>query len=160
MSATLGPPGRGLCSATSPTPNLRGWRATDADSRVGPTWLRNQIELAGSGADAVLGVVRLEDDSPSRTLRHAFEVDYAKLLAPDGTHEHVHGANLGIRASVYLRAGGFAPVANHEDRQLVQRIDAMDGVTIKRCQQLDVQTSARLVGRCHHGFAAALAAIA
>jgi cellulose synthase/poly-beta-1,6-N-acetylglucosamine synthase-like glycosyltransferase len=134
------------------------WLAsTDADSRVEPTWLRHQIRLAESGVDVVLGVVRLCDDGPSLELRRAFETDYDKRLATDGTHSHVHGANLGVRASAYLRAGGFPPVANHEDQWLVQRLRRLSGVTIRRCQHLDVKTSHRLDGRCEQGFAATLA---
>jgi glycosyltransferase involved in cell wall biosynthesis len=134
--------------------------STDADTRVGPTWLRDQVALSRRGADVVLGVVRLGNDGPSSHLRHAFDADYKKLFAEDGTHGHVHGANLGIKASVYLRAGGFPPLANHEDRGLVQRLRAMSGVTIQPCQRLDVHTSGRLDGRCEHGFAATLTRIA
>lgn len=136
------------------------WLAsTDADSRVEPTWLRHQILLARSGVDVVLGVVRLCDNGPSLELRRAFETDYDKRLATDGAHGHVHGANLGVRASVYLRAGGFPPLANHEDQWLVRRLRRLGGLTIRRCQQLDVQTSHRLDGRCEQGFAATLAGL-
>lgn len=138
----------------------RIWLAsTDADTRVEPTWLRDQVELSQRGADVVLGVVRLGNDGPSSELRQAFDTDYKKLFAEDGTHGHVHGANLGLKASVYIRAGGFPPLANHEDHELVRRLRAMPGVTIQPCQRLDVYTSGRLDGRCEHGFAAALARI-
>jgi glycosyltransferase involved in cell wall biosynthesis len=140
-----------------PNPESVWLASTDADSRVGPTWLANQLEMAASGADVVLGVVRLRDDGPALTRRRAFEADYTKLLASDGTHGHIHGANLGIRASIYLRAGGFPPIPDHEDRRLVQRLAGMPGVTIRRCGELDVQTSGRIHGRCQHGFAATLA---
>ena len=34
-------------------------------------------------------------------------------------HPHVHGANLGFRASAYLRAGGFPALPTAEDHALV-----------------------------------------
>lgn len=137
------------------------WLAsTDADSRVEPSWLRNQIELARSGVDVVLGVVRLPDEGPTPELRRAFDTDYEKLLGDDGSHGHVHGANLGLRASAYLRAGGFLPMANHEDRRLVQQLGRIDGVVIERSQRVGVQTSGRLEARCQEGFAATLRRLA
>lgn len=134
------------------------WLAsTDADSQVEPTWLRQQIDLAREGADVVLGVVRLDHDSTAPELRQAFDADYQKHLFDDGNHSHVHGANLGLRASVYLRAGGFPHIPNHEDQRLVHRLCGTPGVIITRSQQLIVSTSARLEGRCDSGFAATLA---
>ena len=136
------------------------WLAsTDADTRVEPTWLRHQLELAHRGADVVLGLVRLDGHAASHELRQAFDLDYQTQLFDDGSHNHVHGANLGLRASAYLRAGGFSPTPNHEDRHLIQRLQRTPGVIIEHTQQLIVSTSARLDGRCHHGFAAALAAL-
>ena len=84
------------------------WLAsTDADTRVEPTWLRHQLELAHRGADVVLGLVRLDGHAASHELRQAFDLDYQTQLFDDGSHNHVHGANLGLRASAHLRAGGF-----------------------------------------------------
>ena len=37
----------------------------------------------------------------------------------DGTHPHVHGANLGMRADAYLAAGGWNPLPTAEDHDLV-----------------------------------------
>jgi glycosyltransferase involved in cell wall biosynthesis len=136
------------------------WLAsTDADTRVEPTWLRHQLNLARGGADVVLGVVRLDSDTASAELRQAFDIDYQKQLFPDGSHNHVHGANLGLRASVYVKAGGFPSTPNHEDKRLIQRLRRTPGVIIERTQQLIVYTSGRLDGRCSHGFAATLAAL-
>ena len=136
------------------------WLAsTDADTQVEPTWLCHQLDLARDGADVVLGVVRLHSDTASTELRQAFDLHYQKQLFPDGSHNHVHGANLGIRASVYLQAGGFPPTANHEDRRLIQRLCQTPGVIIERTQQLIVSTSGRLESHCNHGFATSLAAL-
>jgi GT2 family glycosyltransferase len=132
------------------------WLAnTDADSRVPVTWLQEQLELARDGADAVLGVVRLDEDG--RSGRGAHATQYAQLIGRDGSHHHVHGANLGVRASAYLQAGGFPPLSDHEDRELVRRLRALVDVTVISSARLQVVTSGRLVGRCRQGFSADLA---
>ena len=129
------------------------WLATtDADTRVETTWLRHQVELARSGADVVLGIVQLGDDVPPGRRRRDFEANYRKRLSRDGTHQHVHGANLGLRASVYLRAGGFAPVAAHEDRRLLEQLYSLEDVTIEAPQSLRVRTSGRTNARSDQGL--------
>lgn len=136
------------------------WVATtDADSVVPVTWLRDQIALADAdadaGVDAVAGVVSLT--SPERPgMRRAFELHYGQRIASRGLHHHVHGANLGVRASAYLEVGGFAAVANHEDVLLVRALERR-GHAIARPDWISVQTSGRLVGRCDRGFAHTLA---
>jgi glycosyltransferase involved in cell wall biosynthesis len=140
-------------------PNEVWLASTDADTRVDPTWLSHQLKLARGGADVVLGVVRLNSDTASSELRQAFNLDYQKQLLPDGTHNHVHGANLGLKGSVYLQAGGFPPTPNHEDQRLIQRLRRTPDVIIERTQQLIVSTSGRLDGHCNHGFAATLASL-
>ena len=136
------------------------WLAsTDADSRVEPTWLSQQLDLAREGADVVLGVVQLDQDSAGSKLRRDFDRNYQRHMFDDGTHDHVHGANLGLRASTYLHTGGFSRLPNHEDRRLIQRLRRTPGVIIERSQQLIVSTSARLDGRCNQGFAATLAGL-
>jgi glycosyltransferase involved in cell wall biosynthesis len=135
------------------------WLAsTDADSRVRPMWLRDQLAMAGAGADVVVGVVQV-DETVSPELRRSFEASYQSGLTGSDSHLHVHGANLGVRASVYLRAGGFPQLHNHEDRRLVQTLSGMPGVVIERSRRLIVSTSGRLDGRCDEGFAADLAAL-
>jgi glycosyltransferase involved in cell wall biosynthesis len=133
------------------------WVATsDADSRVESMWLRHQVELADAGADVVLGVVHLGDDVATHRLRRSFDADYKKRVSQDGTHEHVHGASMGLRGSVYLRAGGFPPVANHEDRRLVRQLNGMENVSIEASQGVRVRTSGRTNARCDQGFGAHL----
>ena len=63
---------------------------------------------------------------------------------------HVHGANLGVRLSVYLDAGGFASVTHDEDVQLVDALLRL-GVTV--APGVVVSTSGRHVGRAPAGFA-------
>jgi glycosyltransferase involved in cell wall biosynthesis len=141
---------------------LRGgalWLATtDADSRVPPDWLTWQLEHARAGADLVAGTVEVDDWSgwpgpmPSRYQRR-----YRELVA-GARHGHIHGANLGFRASAYLAAGGFPELPCDEDRGLVARVRQAGGrvVTDAGCP---VRTSARPDGRAPHGFAAHLHAL-
>ena len=94
------------------------WLATtDADTVVPPGWLRRQLAYAGQGWDVVLGTVTVADwsEHPAH-VPTAFEARYESGGRP---HAHVHGANLGIRASAYLAAGGFTPLRTAEDHALV-----------------------------------------
>ncbi len=133
------------------------WLAnTDADTIIPPDWLVDQVGLADGGADAVAGTVALPRRGSGDAVAAAFAAHYGRRLGPDGSHGHVHGANLGVRASAYLRVGGFPPLRAHEDRWLLQRLDADEAVTVVRSAKIVVQTSARLAGRCPDGFAATL----
>jgi hypothetical protein len=121
---------------------------TDADSIVPADWLTHQIDLANCGADVIVGAVE-----PDRA-----ELDSERLRAWEVTHRdgqargHVHGANLGLRASVYLAAGGFEPVLEHEDVDLVTRATAL-GARLKTTEASRVVTSGRLEGRTPGGYA-------
>ena len=72
-------------------------------------WLSLQLELADRGADAVAGIVELDVDADDR-LRRAFGASYA--VGRDGTHRHVHGANLGVRADLQYAVGGWRHLRN------------------------------------------------
>lgn len=121
---------------------------TDADSTVPANWLSHQIDLANSGADAVVGTVR-----PS-----AGDLTAAQWTEWHATHDagqalgHVHGANLGIRASSYLAAGGFPTVDEHEDNDLVHRLRSAS-FEISASDQCEVVTSGRRMGRTPGGYA-------
>jgi hypothetical protein len=134
------------------------WLAnTDADSVVPAIWLRDQLDLALAGADAVVGTVGLSDEES--VLGRDFKVGYALRVRSGWDHPHVHGANLGVRGSTYLSVGGFPPLTVHEDRLLLRRLDA-SGATVIRSTRIRVQTSARLIARCEGGFATALRQLA
>ena len=103
------------------------WLAfTDADTQVAADWLAAQLTLAEAGHDAVCGTVAIDDwqgyDEPTRRRYHAHYND------ADG-HRHIHGANLGVAATAYHRAGGFPPLACSEDVALVEALIA-DGASI------------------------------
>jgi cellulose synthase/poly-beta-1,6-N-acetylglucosamine synthase-like glycosyltransferase len=135
----------------------RTWLAnTDADCWVPRTWLKDQLEIADSGVEAVAGTIDVDSfEEHAAHVPQRFVSTY--LLYPDGTHPHVHGANLGVRADAYLRAGGWADLRNAEDHDLWARLRASGARTISP-SHLRVITSGRRVGRAPMGFAGALAA--
>ncbi|MGZ8177733.1 glycosyltransferase [Williamsia sp. SKLECPSW1] len=139
-----------------PTSDDVWFATTDADSRVPVVWLRRQLTVADGGADAVVGTVTPRDWAqwPGETGRR-FDEDYRAPQRP-GRHGHVHGANLGIRASAYAAVGGFPAVTSGEDVQIVESLDAA-GHRVAWDTEAPVATSTRRVGRAPAGFAGALA---
>lgn len=119
---------------------------TDADSLVADDWLVAQLAL---NTDAVCGTVRIDDWSPlvDAPARARYLAAYE---ARDG-HRHIHGANLGFSARAYRDAGGFEPLACHEDVHLVKRLQA-SGASIAWSHRPRVTTSARLDCRARGGF--------
>ncbi|HEY5334576.1 MAG TPA: glycosyltransferase [Mycobacteriales bacterium] len=138
------------------------WLATtDADTRVSPEWLATQLLLADDGADAVLGVVDVDEWSAHSP---GTRVAFGRLY--DGTapgtldpHRHVHGANLGLRASTYRRVGGFAPLLVGEDHDLARRLDLDPTLTVARSTAVRATTSARSDPRAAGGFGDLLATL-
>jgi glycosyltransferase involved in cell wall biosynthesis len=129
---------------------------TDADCEVPANWLINQLHIASGGVDAVAGIVDVVDFSEHRChvaqrFRETYRID------SDGTHPHVHGANLGVRADAYLRAGGWGAIATAEDHDLWGRLKGSGHARVSDAA-LQVITSGRRVGRAPSGFADALAA--
>lgn len=133
------------------------WLAnTDADTQVPPDWINCQLEFAAKGVGAVAGVVSVDSITHrGRDKTGELMADY--LAMPDGTHAHVHGANLGIRADAYVDAGGWPELALAEDHCLWQRIKAR-GWPVIAASASTVRTSGRLVGRAIGGFADTLRA--
>lgn len=132
---------------------------TDADTRVAPDWVRNQLAHAEAGADAVTGLVDLLD-APHLTasLRTRYAEVVAAGLWPE-SHDHVHGANFGVRASAFSAVGGYRPLDTGEDRDLWFRLrDA--GFSVRQPLDLHVRTSSRLIGRARGGLADMLAGLA
>lgn len=131
------------------------WLAfTDADGTVPRGWLREHLRAARR-ADAYVGSVVPVLAELDRARRDAWEARHA----PGATLGHVHGANLGMRASVYRRAGGFPPLETAEDVRLAERLRATGAVVVSS-EREPVVTSARLRGRAPDGYAGYLAALA
>lgn len=132
-------------------PDHQVWLAnTDADSTVPDTWLATQFALANAGFDAVIGTV-----TPAGLDPRLDRIWRQRHRLVEG-HNHVHGANLGLRASTYVQAGGFAAVSLHEDLDLVNRVKALTTHWITT-HRTNVRTSARTQSRVEGGFASYLA---
>jgi glycosyltransferase involved in cell wall biosynthesis len=144
-----------ITKTTAPLSDV--WLAnTDADCVVPAGWLSGQIDFAASGVEAVAGIVAVdsfEEHGPEVPAR--FRSTYS--IHADGTHPHIHGANLGVRADRYLAVGGWADLKTAEDHDLWGRLKRT-GVRLVSSARLQVVTSGRRVGRAPSGFADALAA--
>lgn len=132
------------------------WLAfTDADTVVSPDWLVMQL---AEQADAVCGCVDVEGwhahGDQGELVHSHFDSRYTHA---DG-HRHVHGANLGVAAEAYRRAGGFAPLACSEDVALVESLSAI-GARIAWSARPRVTTSARTDARARGGFGDTLLAM-
>jgi glycosyltransferase involved in cell wall biosynthesis len=140
---------------TTPLSSL--WLAnTDADCIVPSGWLSDQIAFAASGIEAVAGIVAVdsfEEHGSEVPLR--FHTSYS--IQADGTHPHIHGANLGIRADRYVDVGGWADLKTAEDHDLWGKLREA-GSRLLSSAHLQVVTSGRRVGRAPSGFADALEA--
>lgn len=136
--------------AVGPAAPDETWLAcTDADSAVPPRWLLAQARLASVGADLVIGTVRPDFRDLSPAQADAWRATHV----PGRPNGHVHGANLGMLAEVYLRAGGFADSAEHEDVDLVARVRALGDVMVVPSAAAEVLTSGRQHGRTSGGYA-------
>jgi len=120
---------------------------TDGDSSVAPDWLVEQLAL---DADAVCGTVtpgQWGDDIPLEA-----QIRYQQRYQQRDGHRHIHGANLGVSAEAYTLAGGFPPLACHEDVQLIRQLE-LSGARIAWSCRPRVTTSIRLNARASGGFA-------
>ena len=133
------------------------WLAnTDADCVVPEDWLLDHLTLAEAGVEAVTGTVDVDHfDEHDAGVEQRFRESY--VIHEDGTHPHVHGANFGVRADAYLRAGGWNDLTTAEDHDLWNRLGALGCLRVAK-GRLKVTTSGRRVGRAPRGFAEALAA--
>lgn len=129
------------------------WLAfTDADTQVAPDWIYAQLAL---NSDAVCGTVAVRDwGSYGDAMRRHYDTTYTDA---DG-HRHIHGANFGVSAQAYGRAGGFLPLESSEDVALVAALQA-SGASIAWSAAPRVFTSARRVFRAPGGFGATLARV-
>lgn len=131
------------------------WLAnTDADTQVGDDWIAVQLGFADEGVTAVAGIVQL--DAGGCTAAHEVYRD-TYLTSADGTHSHVHGANLSVRADAYEDVGGWSNLTLAEDHCLWARL-RRNGWRVSSPVSSVVTTSARLKGRANGGFADTLRA--
>ncbi len=125
------------------------WLAfTDADTRVAPSWLHEQLAL---DADVVCGSVAVDDWSPHAERADALRAHFDGFYQDRDGHRHIHGANLGVSAAAYRAAGGFEAVPCHEDVLLVQALERI-GARFAWSARPRVFTSARTDARARDGF--------
>lgn len=138
-------------------PRNRHWLAnTDADCIVPADWLTEQLSIAKTQVGALAGTVRVDSfEEHLPIVKQRFHDTYA--VAADGTHSHVHGANIGFRADFYRQSGGWRHLMTGEDHDIWKRL-AKVGARQLSLSRIEVSTSGRRVGRAPHGFAEALAA--
>ncbi|KZX22516.1 glycosyltransferase [Rathayibacter tanaceti] len=148
-AAASGAPLRRIAHALASvaTPAERVWIAsTDADTVVPRDWLAAHVEHA-RWHDVLLGTVRPDpaDLSPGAYAR------WRDIRAREESIGSIHGANLGVRASAYLAAGGFGSEPLHEDVLLVERLRAC-GARIGATDRGEVVTSGRRDNRVEGGY--------
>jgi hypothetical protein len=121
---------------------------------VNDDWIAVQLGFADEGVTAVAGIVHL-DASGSVAAHEIFRTTY--LTGAEGTHAHVHGANLSVRADAYEDVGGWSNLALAEDHCLWTRLRGR-GWRVSSPVSSVVTTSSRLKGRAKGGFADTLRA--
>lgn len=122
------------------------WLAfTDADTRVPPDWLPAQLALRAAAVCGTVDVDSWQGHDASTQLLYD-----AHYQCRNG-HRHIHGANLGVSALAYRRAGGFPALACGEDVALVERLMAL-GEHVVWSAYPSVRTSARRDARVRGGF--------
>jgi len=130
----------------------RLWIAnTDADTIVARDWLSVQLGFARQEFVAVAGVVRV-DAIPGHAADTVRALNASYEMQADGTHPHVHGANLGVRADAYMDVGGWSEARLSEDHRLWNSLRAR-GWRLRASARSTVLTSGRLDGRAAGGFA-------
>jgi cellulose synthase/poly-beta-1,6-N-acetylglucosamine synthase-like glycosyltransferase len=131
------------------------WLAnTDADTYVNEDWIAVQLGFADEGVTAIAGIVHLEAGGPAAA-HEVYRRTY--LVSAEGTHAHVHGANLSVRADAYKDVGGWSNLSLAEDHCLWTRLRGR-GWPVSSPVSSIVTTSSRLHGRAQGGFADTLRA--
>ena len=132
------------------------WLAfTDADTQVSPEWLVQQLAL---NVDVVCGVVAVDDWSPHAGQAAMLRTHFSQTYNDSDGHRHIHGANLGVCAVAYRKAGGFQSVPCHEDVYLVAALERI-GARFAWSAAPRVVTSARTDARARGGFGDTILAV-
>ena len=121
---------------------------TDADTQVSPEWIVQQLAL---DVDVVCGSVAVEDWSPHADQAAMLRAHFSQTYNDRDGHRHIHGANLGVAAAAYVKAGGFESVPCHEDVYLVAALERI-GARFAWSAAPRVVTSARTDARARDGF--------
>lgn len=142
----------------TPRSSADTWIAcTDADSVVPPNWLTAHLGQRRAGAHMVLGPVQPRAEDLPLALLNAWHANHQPGRTPSSMN--IHGANMSFAATAYDVAGGFAPLAVHEDRELVNSF-RRHRLEVHCVTTAQVLTSGRRVGRAPAGFSTYLRALA
>ena len=142
---------------------------TDADSRVGTTWIADNLACVAAGADAVAGRITLDPDEasllpPALHARGRLEGEYEALLTELGArldpepwnpwpcHWTTSGATIAVRRTIYNRVGGMPALVVGEDRAFIAAVRRHDAF-VRHAPHIEVITSGRLEGRAPGGAA-------
>ncbi len=131
---------------------------TDADTTVPADWALQHVRMAATGVAGVAGMAALADPgllSPAAARRHD---ELVRDLLDGPLHQHVYGANLGVRGDAYLAVGGFPTDGPGEDHGLWAALSRA-GYPLAQPTGLQVRTSARTAGRARGGLADLLLAL-
>ncbi|AOX19557.1 glycosyltransferase [Kozakia baliensis] len=161
-----------LAMALSPAEGLIF--STDADSRVGPGWIRNTIRAFGNfQVGAVFGRALLDpneaDDIPAHLQADDdAELAYGALLERIGTilspdahdpwprHSERSGASIAVTCEALAMTGGIPLIPTGEDRAFYAALRSA-GVPVRHAPDVWVWVSARVVGRAAGGMAETIA---
>ncbi|MGF1479366.1 MAG: glycosyltransferase [Cyanophyceae cyanobacterium] len=150
--------------------------STDGDTQVTPTWIATILQEIQRGADAVGGRILTnprERAALDRVTRLYFlrYVGYRSLVAqleaildpvpydPIPRHHQHFGANLAVTAATYAQVGGLPSVRTPEDVAFYQALTRADA-RFRHSPDVQVITSARVVGRIQDGLAGRLTQLA
>jgi glycosyltransferase involved in cell wall biosynthesis len=130
---------------------------TDADSRVAPNWIAENLAAFAAGAEAVLGRIDLDEEGarlPEALHRRGeLEDTYERLLTelswlldplghdPWPHHATISGASLGVTRAAYCRVGRLPRVPVGEDKALIALLSRHDA-RIRHCPTAHVITAA------------------
>lgn len=144
---------------------------TDADSYVGPGWIREALPRTAQGVDLLCEEVRLDEAEalglPDR-VRLVGDVERAYFAATGALWRkwtcgatlpltvRASGASLAMRTEAYHKIGRLPLPDCGEDRALCDAMMA-GGLVVESRPDSSTRTSARLVARAQGGCAAALA---
>jgi hypothetical protein len=142
---------------------------TDADGRVGPTWLAENLAAINAGADAVAGRAVIDPidealipaaliEADARECRYAALLDeIASRIDPDPAdpwprHDEHAGASIAVTVKAFRQAGGIPALAIGEDRAFFRRLRRIDA-RIRHAPDVEVVVSGRTDGRANGGMA-------
>lgn len=157
----------------SSSAGTRAILSTDADTKVMPDWIAQNLRELERGADAVGGHItldRTEDSllSPRATEMHRLDTEYRTLVAwledridPQAhdrwpRHYHHFGASLAVTPAAYREVGGLPPERQLEDIAFFGMLIRHDK-KFRHSPAVKIQTSPRLQGRTRVGLAEQLA---